>query len=683
MSAGTARQISSCKRQVLILSPRKLTWTFICIAALLAARCFAWAEALSKPRMLSAGALETVELGDAPVRFEFVPGAGSVYDVCVFPAEGFESAEAVLSLDGVEITRGEGSLTLLSERLSANAACTLDLTGSGRARVEVARHALSRCFDMPMALNANGDSYAKAIARSGDVHWYGVTAEESHPVVLVGLPEEPGMRLEARLFSDSGRLLAEATTTAGGAFLMDFMPRAGRTYRIRVSDAGGGTGLYSLRVAPLDGGLPEAVLLTERDIRLEGHESHRLEASVTPEGASGVLFWESSDDSVARVSRDGTVTGLRSGAAVITAYAAGAVRARCRVEVARVPVTGIQLISSDIHMNVGDDLALEWRLIPENASDTGVAFEIEPEGVARVDGSGVVTALKEGEATIRLSTADGGYEGTAQLRVHPAEKRWRALLVGEKNYAPQAAAIRLGSANSVAGMRSMLNHLSFDGARFEVATRLDISREAVLKAIAEAFEGAGEGDTSVFYITCHGWYNHGMTCFQMVDGSVLTAHELRLALDKVPGDVVVLADCCGSGGVIGKSGAPEDVLRGILEVFGGVRGPSLFSGSRYRVLASASVEQDSYRIGFDAENAETGMATAFARAVCEGCGWSIERAARGAMRADIDGDGAVSLEELYAYAARRVSWYLSLNETDYAQTVRIWPEGDTRGLFAR
>ena len=72
------------------------------------------------------------------------------------------------------------------------------------------------------------------------------------------------------------------------------------------------------------------------------------------------------------------------------------------------------------------------------------------------------------------------------------------------------------------------------------------------------------------------------------------------------------------------------------------------------------------------------MATAFARAVCEGCGWSIDQGTRAPMRADVDYDGAVTLDELYTYAARRVMWMLTLSGGDYAQTVRVSPEGDAR-----
>ena len=107
--------------------------------------------------------------------------------------------------------------------------------------------------------------------------------------------------------------------------------------------------------------------------------------------------------------------------------------------------------------------------------------------------------------------------------------------------------------------------------------------------------------------------------------------------------------------------------------------------SRFRVLASAALEQDSYRISFTGEGAESGMATVFARALCEAGGWSLERSARSAMRADLDYDGAVTLDELYEYVSRRVSWYLSLagSPGQYAQSVQVWPEGDAGVVFER
>ena len=642
-------------------------------------------DAAPFPIPLEAGALATVDLDRGARAYAFAAPTGSVYDFCVFPAsEAQEPVRVQLLRGGETVGAGEGLLTVLSERLVAGEEYVVELSGAGRVRLEVARQALSRCFDDPISLEAAGDRYAKAIARAGDVHWYSIAATARQPVVLAGVPREDGPRLEAQLFDESGALLAEGTPTTGGACLLDFMPEYGRIYRVRVSAPEGGTGLYEMHVAQGDGGLPEAVVLSETDITLHGRESRRLVARVSPRGAADALFWESSDPDVARVEPDGTVVGRQPGTAVVTVYAAGSVRARCRVEVAQVAVEGVRLLSRQIGMNVGDDVALEWQLLPENASVPRVSFSADPAGVVEVDRGGVVRAVGEGEATITVRTAEGGFADSVSVRVLPAQKRYRALLVGEQSYASGVAEVRPGSVNSVTGMRSMLGALSFGGTKYQIETRLDASRDEVLRAIGEVFGEATAQDVSLFYITCHGSYSGGMTCFQMYDGSVLTAEELRRALEAVPGEIVLLVDCCGSGGVLGRASRPEDILKGVDATFDGMPGPSLFGGSRFRVLASASVDQDSYRISFDADAAESGMATVFARAVCEAGGWSIDRAARSAMRADLNYDNVVTLDELYNYAARRVMWYLTLDGgSAYAQTVQVSPEGDVNSVFER
>ena len=46
--------------------------------------------------------------------------------------------------------------------------------------------------------------------------------------MLAGIPGGEGPRLQAQLFDEEGRMMAEAARTTGGAFLMDFTPEAGR-----------------------------------------------------------------------------------------------------------------------------------------------------------------------------------------------------------------------------------------------------------------------------------------------------------------------------------------------------------------------------------------------------------------------------------------------------------------------
>lgn len=636
-------------------------------------------------RMLEAGELAEVALDEAGTALAFTAPTGSVYGVWLFPADSAATAHVELWRDGTCLAEGDGMMPALSLRLTAGATYELRLTGSGSARVEVARHALSRCYGQPMPLDANGDAYDKAFARQGDAHWFAVDADSALPVALAVAPAEPGLRLAGTVFDDAGRQVAEAAQTDGGACLVCFVPEAGRRYCLRLTAANGATGLYRLRLARVRGSLAGSLTLSAHAARLEGRSTRRLTARTEPADADGALYWESSDPDVARVDADGVVTGYSTGEAVITAYAAGGATDSCRVSVRHVPVASVSLLSRRMTLRVGDDAAIECDVLPANASDPRLRYDAVPEGIVEVDSRGVLWGVAEGVATVTVTADDGGAADVLTVEVGPAPRRWRALLVGEQNYASTVAAVRTGSVNSVSGLRSMLEGLSFDGARFRVRTLLDASRDGVLAGIAEAFDGAAEGDVSLFYITCHGDYANGMTVFRLYDGSVLTAAELAQALRAVPGDVFVVIDCCGSGGVLARASGTEDILKGVDAVFGGVVGPAAMGGSRFRVLASAALEQDSHRISFGESAGESGMATVFARALCEAGGWDLARSARSAMRADVDYDGAVTLNELYEYVSKRVMWYLRLADADgqYAQSVQVWPEADARVVFRR
>ncbi len=111
---------------------------------------------------------------------------------------------------------------------------------------------------------------------------------------------------------------------------------------------------------------------------------------------------------------------------------------------------------------------------------------------------------------------------------------------------------------------------------------------------------------------------------------MIAASDLERELRKIPGTVVVIADCCGSGGLIGQASSLEDFNRGIVQVFSGRIGSPSFAGSKYKVVASASLDQDSYRISFDENVTESDMATVLARALCDGAGWSLGSARRAA-----------------------------------------------------
>lgn len=63
-----------------------------------------------------------------------------------------------------------------------------------------------------------------------------------------------------------------------------------------------------------------SIEINQTEASLEGDETLKLEATVTPENATcQKVYWKSSDENIATVSQDGTVTGIRKGTATITA----------------------------------------------------------------------------------------------------------------------------------------------------------------------------------------------------------------------------------------------------------------------------------------------------------------------------------------------------------------------------
>ncbi len=154
------------------------------------------------------------------------------------------------------------------------------------------------------------------------------------------------------------------------------------------------------------------VELTEGDITV-------LTATITPENATNKkIIWSSSDTSVAKVD-NGKVTATNPGTAIITATSEdGGHKAECKVTVKEkvYSVTGITLDKTSLEMTEGDSANLTATITPENATNKNVIWSSSNQNVAKVEG-GKVNAIKEGSATITVTTEDGGYKATCQVTV--------------------------------------------------------------------------------------------------------------------------------------------------------------------------------------------------------------------------------------------------------------------------
>ena len=148
----------------------------------------------------------------------------------------------------------------------------------------------------------------------------------------------------------------------------------------------------------------------------------RLTATVKPDEATvKTVQWSSSDDSVATVAADGTVTAVKEGTATITAKC-GEKSADCAVTVkAAAPVspTSVTLDQNTLSLTVGGTAKLTATVAPENAADKTVSWNCDKLDIAEVSTKGTVTAKAAGTATITVTTTttDGSLTATCTVTV--------------------------------------------------------------------------------------------------------------------------------------------------------------------------------------------------------------------------------------------------------------------------
>ena len=139
-------------------------------------------------------------------------------------------------------------------------------------------------------------------------------------------------------------------------------------------------------------------------LAINGTESAKLTATPVPaestEPVDGVAY-TSSNEAVATVAEDGTVTAVADGEAEITATL-GEYTASCKVTVTTAP-DGIKFGKASGSLTVGGSTTLKLYTTPSEAAApdmSQVTYASSDEDVAAVDSEGKVTAKKAGKATI-------------------------------------------------------------------------------------------------------------------------------------------------------------------------------------------------------------------------------------------------------------------------------------------
>ncbi|MBE6136441.1 MAG: Ig domain-containing protein [Erysipelotrichaceae bacterium] len=158
--------------------------------------------------------------------------------------------------------------------------------------------------------------------------------------------------------------------------------------------------------------------------------SRTIYASISPYNATNDnITWTSSDESVATVTKgvnsllyyEGVVNAIKPGKATIKATTEdGGFTASCVVTVTEiVHVKGVSLNYDSLKIEKGSQKQLIEHLDPTWPDNDNVSWSSSDESVAIVSDSGLVTAVSEGEATIKATTEDGGFTAECKVTVLP------------------------------------------------------------------------------------------------------------------------------------------------------------------------------------------------------------------------------------------------------------------------
>lgn len=160
-------------------------------------------------------------------------------------------------------------------------------------------------------------------------------------------------------------------------------------------------------------------------------------------GASTSLTWNSSNNSVASIDKNGLLTTKGVGTTTIFCTASNGVSAQCVVSVNPVLVSGITLNMAKATVATGKQLQLTATLAPSNASNKSVTWSSSNEAVAVVSENGTVIAISPGVCQIKATANDGSGKSASCMLTVKDKDEVSDFLIGSVNDWQEFAAIVL------------------------------------------------------------------------------------------------------------------------------------------------------------------------------------------------------------------------------------------------
>jgi len=168
---------------------------------------------------------------------------------------------------------------------------------------------------------------------------------------------------------------------------------------------------------------PEDIAFTISDTEVEVSRTAKIAPNKT---YNGTMTCTSSDNSIATVTNDGTITGVKVGQAIITVEGSATAEFKKTTRQFAVTVVEKKLRVVELQISYTDLTVGETSAITSNEEYDGtITYASSDESVATVSANGVITAKKEGTATI-IATASETFDYAKTIKAFTVKVKGKA-----------------------------------------------------------------------------------------------------------------------------------------------------------------------------------------------------------------------------------------------------------------
>ncbi len=152
---------------------------------------------------------------------------------------------------------------------------------------------------------------------------------------------------------------------------------------------------------------------------------YKFTAKITPDDTTDnkAVIWSVSDSNIAQIATDGTLSFKKAGTvdviATVKATSSNTIIKKLTVTGVKrvINVSSVALDKTTVNLKKGETVKLNATVAPADADNKEVIYTSSNSAVAKVDNTGLVTAIASGDAVITVTTKDGSKTASCKVTV--------------------------------------------------------------------------------------------------------------------------------------------------------------------------------------------------------------------------------------------------------------------------